>query len=67
MRTRRSSILVFTLWVLVFLSVFSLGIGRKTSGNLMVSRYFKNRLITYYLAKAGIEMGIYELDKDETP
>ena len=64
---KKSSILVFTLWLLVFLSVFSLGIGRKTAGNLMVSGYFKNRLITYYLAKAGIELGIYELEKDETP
>lgn len=66
-RRKKASILIFTLWVLVFLAIFNIGLGYNVSSRLRFAGHFQDRLRMYYLAKSGIELGIAELEKDETP
>ena len=65
MKSKKASILILTLWVLSFLAVFALGLGRIVSAQLHLAAHFQNRLKMYYLATAGIERAIVELKADE--
>ena len=66
MKANSGSILIITLWVLSMLTVYSIGIGCNVSSQVNFASYFKNRLVMYYLAKAGINRAIAELFMDET-
>lgn len=65
MRFKKGSILILTLWVLSFLTVFAVGLSRNVSAQLRMAAHFQNRLKMYYLANAGIERAIVELKADE--
>ncbi|MCX5687605.1 MAG: type II secretion system protein GspK [Candidatus Omnitrophica bacterium] len=66
MKTKNGSILILTVWVLSFLTIFAIGIGSVVSSQLNLASYFKDRLTMYYLAKAGIERAIVELIMDKS-
>jgi len=66
MKANSGSILIITLWVLSMLTVYSIGIGCNVSSQVNFASYFKNRLVMYYLAKAGIHRVTAELFMDET-
>ncbi|MEA3328977.1 MAG: general secretion pathway protein GspK [Candidatus Omnitrophota bacterium] len=61
MNPKKGSILILTLWVLSFLIVFNIGLARNASSQIGLASYLQDRLKMYYLAKAGIERGIVEL------
>ena len=65
MKSKKASILVLTLWTLSFLSIFAIGLTRNLSAQLRFASHLQARLRTYYLAYAGIERAIVELDADE--
>jgi len=65
MKSKKGSILILTLWVLSFLSVFAIGLSRNVSSQLHFASHLQDRLRMYYLACAGIERAIVELDADE--
>jgi general secretion pathway protein K len=67
MRFKAASILVLTLWVLSFLSVFAVGLTRNLSSQLRFASHFKDRLRLNCLAYAGIERAIIELQADDEP
>ncbi len=66
MKANSGSILIITLWVLSILTIYSIGIGCNISSQVNFASYFKNRLVMYYLAKAGIQRATAELFMDET-
>ncbi len=65
MNYRKASILILTLWILSFLSVFAIGLSRNVSSQLNFASHLQDRLRMYYLACAGIERAIVELRADE--
>jgi len=65
MKQEKASILVLTLWVLSFLSIFAIGLSRNVSSQLYFASHLQDRLRMYYLASAGIERAIVELQADE--
>ena len=65
MKPKKGSILIFTLWVLSFLSIFAIGRSRNVSSQLHFASHLQDRLRAYYLASAGIERAIIELNADE--
>ena len=65
MKRKKASILILTLWVLSFLSVFAIGLSRNVSSQLHFASHLQDRLRMYYLAYAGIERAIVELNADE--
>lgn len=68
MNFKKGSVLILTLWILSFLTVFAVGLGRNVSGQLRLASHLQDRLKMYYLARAGIERAIGELQlSDETP
>lgn len=67
MESKQGSILILTLWVLTFLTMLAIGVGSNVSGQLHLASHFQNRLKMYYLAKAGIERAIVEVEADRTP
>ena len=64
-KTRTASILILTLWMLSFLTIFVVGLGYNVSGQLRLAAHIQDRLKTYYLAKAGIEQAIVRFAMDE--
>lgn len=64
---KNGSVLIISLWILAILVIFALGLGHRASINLRLANYQKNGLKAYYLAKAGINRAIIELDNDQTP
>ena len=63
---RRASIMIITLWVLGFLTIFVVNLGFMVRTQLQFADHLQDRLKLYYLARAGIERAVVELGKDET-
>ncbi len=63
-RQQRGSVLVFTLWILVCLSLIALGFGRRARLEVRAAAYEMDRLTGRMLAHAAIEMGMAELRKN---
>lgn len=59
------SILILVVWVLCYLSILAVGAGNMAFSRLVFVKYAKNRLVSYYLAKAGIEKAIIMIEADE--
>ncbi len=66
MKAKDGSILILTIWVLSFLSIFAISLACNVASQVNFASYFKNRLTGYYLCRAGIERAIAELSLDET-
>lgn len=60
------SVLIITIWTLLFLSFFCLTLGRAVSTKLNIAGHIKNRAVAYYLAKAGVQAAIQVLNDDQT-
>jgi len=67
MNLKKGSILIITLWTLSLLTIFTVSLGYNIVGQLRLADHLQDRLKMYYLAKAGIERAIIELEVDETP
>jgi general secretion pathway protein K len=67
MKPKKGSILIITLWVLSILAIFAIGLARNASGQLRLSAHLQDRLKAYYLAQAGVERAILELEADANP
>jgi len=55
---------LITLWILVILTLFAIGVGYRASLELRLSRYNIDNLKTSLIAKAGIQTALVELEKD---
>ena len=58
---KRGSILIITVWVLVILSFFVVGLSRIAKTQMRYTAHLQDRAKAYYLARAGIERAIVEL------
>lgn len=61
----KAQVLIISLWILAILAMLSVSIGHRVSLGLRLSRYQKMRLKAWCLAKAGINIAITEIEKDE--
>lgn len=61
---KKASVLMISLWVMAILVVFALGLGHRAAINLRLSRYQRDSLKAYYLAKAGINKAVSFLDSE---
>ena len=64
MKTKKGSILIFTLWVLIILSILSIALSRRATSDIQLARYEKGDIKATYLAKAGVFKMLAELAKD---
>ncbi|MBN2189825.1 MAG: general secretion pathway protein GspK [Candidatus Aureabacteria bacterium] len=64
-KNKDGSVLILTVWVLCYLSILAVGAGNMAFSRLLFAKYAKNRLVSYYLAKAGIEKAIIMIEADE--
>lgn len=62
--SKKSQALIITIWVLVILTILAISIGHRVSMALRLVRYQRDKLKATYLAKAGINRAISELEKD---
>lgn len=65
MRNNRANILIFVLWVLVILSLFSIAVSYNSAADIKLARYESDRIKSLYLARAGIAKMAAELNKDK--
>lgn len=56
--------MIISAWILVILTILAIGIGHRVSIALRLSGYQRDKVKAYYLAKAGINKAITELEKD---
>lgn len=61
---RRAQALIIILWILLMLTVITVSLAHRISFSLRLSLYQKGRLKTLYLAKAGLNRAIKEIEKD---
>ena len=62
----KGSILIVGLWILVILTILAVITGGRLSSELRFVRSQRDRLKALYLARAGINQAIIELEKDDT-
>lgn len=61
----RGSALIMVIWVLGFLSVFTVVVNRQASQQLFMGRWIKERVILGAVSKAAVERAIVELEQDK--
>lgn len=61
---KKAQTLIISLWILVILAFLAVGIGHRVSVALYLSRYHRDKLKTFSLAKAGLNLATAELNKD---
>jgi len=62
--SKKGSVMMIGLWVMAILVVFAVGLGSRAAINLRLSRYQRDSLKSYYLAKAGVNKAVTVLDAD---
>jgi len=62
---QKGSILILILWVLIILSLLSIAISYRASGDIKLAKYESENIKALYLAKAGITKMTAELNKDD--
>ncbi len=61
---RSGVILIVILWILVILSVLAVGLGRRTSIDLSLTKFQVAKLKNDYLLWAGVMYGVSKIEKD---
>ncbi|MFC1621181.1 general secretion pathway protein GspK [Candidatus Omnitrophota bacterium] len=62
---KTGSILIFTLWVLIVLTILSVIISRRASTDVRLAKYEADSIKGAYFAKAGVMKMLVELTKDK--
>lgn len=65
--SKKGSVLVITIWVLVILVILAGGLARAVSTEIKWAGYLERRLLSINLAKAAIRWAVLERKKDSTP
>ncbi len=63
---KKAQALIISLWVLTIVTVLAVSIGHRASFGLRLARYHRDSLRSLYLAKAGVNRAIVEIENDET-
>ncbi len=62
---KKAQVLIIFIWILVVLVILVVSIGQRAAMTFRFIQYQKDRQIALYLAKAGINRAIAELEKDK--
>lgn len=62
---KNSSILVITAWILSILTAFAVTLGYVARSHLHYASHLQERVRLYYLARAGIDRALVELDENQ--
>jgi len=62
-KNKSAQVSVIALWVLIILAIMAVSVGRRVSLGLRLSGYQRDSLKAFYLAKAGLNRSIVELQK----
>jgi hypothetical protein len=62
---KRASILIITVWALSILSVFAISLSYVSRTQMRYAAHMQDRVKLYYLARAGIEKAVVELENKE--
>lgn len=62
---KRGSVLIWVIWSVTMLAIFSLAINRQVSAELVFGRWLMDHTLTRGFAKAGVERALYELQSDK--
>ncbi|MFH1355019.1 MAG: hypothetical protein ABIH19_02600 [Candidatus Omnitrophota bacterium] len=62
---KKAQSLVIALWILVILALLAIGIAHRVSLALRLSRYHRERLKAAWLANAGVNFAIKQIETDE--
>ena len=65
MKNKKASILIFVMWVLIILSLFSIAVSRNSASDIKLARQESIAIKSLYLAKAGIAKAMVDLNKDK--
>ena len=66
MKNKKGSILIVSLWVVTILFLLAIGLAYRVGLELHITRYAKERLKVFYIAKAGLSQAVAVLLKDST-
>ncbi|MDI6732582.1 MAG: type II secretion system protein GspK [Planctomycetota bacterium] len=58
-------VLVLVLWVITSLTILMVSISILSSSQVSFAKYYRNRTILYFIARAGINRAIAKLDQDK--
>ncbi|MDD4938538.1 MAG: type II secretion system protein GspK [Candidatus Omnitrophica bacterium] len=61
----KGSVLMISMWIVVILAMMAVGLGWRASINLKMSGMQRDRMKAYFLAKAGLQRAILELESDK--
>lgn len=64
MKRQQGSILVFTLWILIILTILGLIVSYHSSNDVKLAKYESDNIKALYLAKAGLMKMLIDLGKD---
>ncbi|MFH1246135.1 MAG: hypothetical protein V1662_06605 [Candidatus Omnitrophota bacterium] len=67
MKRHNGTVLIFTLWILVVLTLFAVSLGERASLEVKMAQYDKDKLKAGVLAKAAMERCIWEKQRDKNP
>lgn len=59
------SVLIFTLWVLIILTILSISLSYHASSDVRLAKYESDKIKATYLARAGVMKMLVELTKDQ--
>ncbi|TRZ51343.1 MAG: hypothetical protein D4S01_04980 [Dehalococcoidia bacterium] len=62
---KQASILIITVWALSILSIFTVSLSRVAMTQARYASHLQSRVKLYYLARAGVEKAIVELENKE--
>lgn len=65
MKDEKAGILIFVMWVLIILSLFSIAISRNSASDIKLARHESIGIKLLYLAKAGVVKAIIDLNEDK--
>ena len=61
----RGSVLITVTWILSLLTIFTLALHRQVSQELFMGQWIRERVVARYVAKAGVERALYDIQTDE--
>lgn len=67
MHNDRGSLLIVTLWIMLILSAIAVAVSVRSAVDAKMTRFFYDRAHERYLARAGIDLGMYILESDKEP
>ena len=63
--SNRGSVLIWVIWILTLLAIFTIAINHQVTAELIFGRWMMDRTLTRGFAKAGVERALYELQADQ--